>query len=270
MKIKQFALFGQPVELSPSPLIHKFFANSLGDAIDYEKIEVSPENFDSMVINFFKKGGSGLNITVPHKQAAFQLASSTTPAAVAAKAVNTLWISQGVIHGDNTDGVGFIRDCSNKQITIKQKKILILGAGGAVRGILAPLMEQHPASIRIANRSEEKAKSLVGELGKDNILTSCSLDNICHTEFDIVINGLSLDTFPTGLEFNLSNEATYYDLKYGRAAQSCINWAAKRDFHLISDGWGMLIRQAAESYRIWQQQSPDPEPLITNPLLVTS
>jgi len=268
--INKYALFGKPITLSPSPAIHQYFANTLADSIDYHKVEISVADFEDAVIKFFKQGGSGLNITVPHKQSAYELADVTTTAAKNAKAVNTLWKVNGKIFGDNTDGIGFIKDCTEKNIVLSEKKVLILGAGGAVRGILGPLLEHLPAQVVIANRTQQKARNLAEDFSAYKQLSICPLDAISDINFDLVINALSLHYFPDDLNFKLQNPSTYYDLKYAEAAESGINWASQQSFTLITDGWGMLLKQAAESYFIWQHKLPITEPLISNPLLLTN
>jgi shikimate dehydrogenase len=265
----RFALLGQPVELSLSPQIHKHFAESFNQQLIYDKIEVTNQQFNQAVCSFFKDGGKGLNITVPHKQAAYQLAQVVSTAAEQAKAVNTLWMEDGVLKGDNTDGIGFINDCLAKRIQLQHKKILILGAGGAVRGILAPIVEQNPSQIVIANRTIEKAQLLSQSFSSDVEISATELAQIPNQKFEIVINGLSMQIFPEDLNINLEEDAKYYDLKYGSAAESGVNWAANHSFNQITDGWGMLVRQAAQSYYLWHNQLPSVKGLIHNPVSIS-
>ncbi len=268
MTCPEYALFGQPVELSVSPQIHQFFAESLNQKIKYRKYEISGEEFEKAVKSFFAKGGKGLNITVPHKQAAFQMADVVSKAAKQAGAANTLWKINGLIHADNTDGRGFINDLLQKKISVKNQSIIVVGAGGAVRGLLGPLLEKQPQQIVIANRTIEKANQLISNFSVTKQLRTCLLSDIPATKFDLVINGISLHKIPNSLKFELKKDAVYYDLKYGTAAESSINWTAGKGFKTICDGWGMLVRQAAESYCIWQGAMPDPQVLIDNPELL--
>ncbi len=259
MSTPKYALFGQPVALSPSPQIHQQFAESLGEQIQYDKFEISEENFPQAVADFFNQGGLGLNITVPHKQTAFDMADMVSTTAQQAGAANTLWMIDGRLHADNTDGKGFIKDLQQKNISVKNKTVLILGAGGAVRGILGPLLLQSPEKIILVNRSEEKASTLSKQFSKMGDVIPCSLSDSSNYPVDIVINGLSLHQFPQALIFNLNKNSSYYDLKYGKAATSGIDWASQQQFKIICDGWGMLLRQAAESYFIWRGKKPDVE-----------
>jgi len=269
MNKDKYALLGKPVELSPSPQIHQSFAASLGEQIVYHKIEVEKEQFGEVISSFFREGGKGLNITVPYKQDAYLLAEVKTVAAEQAKAVNTLWIEKGKLHGDNTDGIGFIKDCIAKEIQIQQKKVLVLGAGGAVRGILAPLLEQNPSKIIIANRTIENAEQLVSDFASLGEITASELSKIPNQKVDVIINGLALHDFPSELQIFAKEDASYYDLKYGQAAESGVNWAVEHSINHIFDGWGMLVRQAAQSYFIWRHQLPSINELIENPSVIS-
>lgn len=256
MNVDRYALFGHPVALSLSPRIHQQFAQSLGETIIYNKEVVFPEHFSLAVCNFFEKGGSGLNITVPHKESAYRLADKVSEDAAIAAAANTLWIKDNKIHADNTDGRGFIQDLSRQKIKLKNKTIMILGAGGAVRGILAPLLKQNPKQLFIVNRTLKKVEQLVEDFSNLGKISALSMEEIHRQPIDLLINGISLHQIPID-KINLKPRANYYDLKYSKAAEASLLWAEEQGFNKISDGWGMLVSQAAESYKIWRGKMPD-------------
>ena len=192
--IDEYAVAGYPVDHSLSPKIHKSFAQQTGEAISYGLLSIAPTLFEESVKKFAESGGKGLNITLPYKEAAFELASELGPEATKAKAVNTLTIlSPKNIRGDNTDGIGFMRDLTkNNGVSLREKHILILGAGGAARGILPPLMNSSLGSLTLANRTVEKANRLVQLLNAKNKITVCSIAQLANAQTpDIVINATS-------------------------------------------------------------------------------
>ncbi len=255
MDIDRYALFGHPVALSLSPKIHQQFADSLQQYLVYDKVDVLAEDFLLAVSQFFESGGKGLNITVPHKESAFLLADVVSENAKIAGAANTLWMKNFQIYADNTDGIGFIEDIERLQVTLKNKKILVLGAGGAVRGILAPLLKHDPEQVVIHNRTHAKAQQLVDKFSQFGQVTAATMAQLTTFKFDMIINGLSLHQFPD-IPLNINTDAAYYDLKYGNSAESGICWAQDQGFNIIADGWGMLVSQAGASYNIWHQTKP--------------
>ncbi len=256
MSPDHYALFGHPVELSLSPEIHLHFADSLGESLMYLKKDILPDNFTMEVSHFFEHGGKGLNITLPHKEAAFRLADEVSEDAAIAGAANTLWLNNHKIHADNTDGRGFIQDLLRLDIPLEHQSILISGAGGAVRGILAPLLKQNPGKVFIANRTLEKAEQLARDFNHLGPVCALPLDIVHLQSTDLLINGISLQQAPS-LNPRLNSQASYYDIKYGKAAEASLLWAKERGFNKICDGWGMLVSQAAESYKIWRGKMPD-------------
>jgi shikimate dehydrogenase len=257
--IDNYAVFGNPVAHSKSPLIHAAFAKQTEQNLTYSAECVALDGFARQVGDFFKKGGKGLNVTVPFKLEAFALARSRTERAEIAGAINTLWIGKcGTLSGDNTDGVGLLRDITiNQAFDIKGKKILILGAGGAVRGIVSPLLSAHPQQIIIANRTLSKAAELAAFDPK--IMQSCGFDDLNGETFDLIINGVSsglhgeMPTLPNNL---LKNNSLAYDMLYGDRKTPFMKWAENQNVKTV-DGVGMLVEQAAEAFFIWRGIRPE-------------
>lgn len=257
-EMNYYAVFGNPIAHSKSPQIHRAFAEQTGERIHYDKQLVPPGQFGYAVEQFFRSG-KGLNVTVPFKLEAFELADELTERARAAGAVNTLKkLDDGRILGDNTDGCGMLRDITvNLGWQIKDKKVLVLGAGGAVRGVLLPLLQENPASVVIANRTQSKAQDLV-ELFNSPVLSSAALDDLPRG-FDVVINGSSAGLsgeapdLPEGL---LAENACCYDMVYGKELTPFLTWA-KNHGAQVADGLGMLVEQAAESFYLWRGVRPE-------------
>ncbi len=262
-KADRYAVVGHPVEHSRSPMIHQFFARQTGENMTYELLGASPEEFEIAVRGFGAAGGKGLNVTVPHKQAAFSLATERGVAAERARAVNTLTFKPGgAIRGDNTDGIGFMRDLTtNQKQDIAAKRVLILGAGGATRGILAPLLDAEPAAIMLANRTLERAEELVEEFQTDRNLTACRFDDLDDSvPFDLVVNATSAGVCGENPPFPPScvgSVSFCYDLAYGLKGTPFVAWARKHGARKAVQGWGMLVEQAAESFQIWRGKRPD-------------
>lgn len=257
-EMNYYAVFGNPIAHSKSPQIHRAFAEQTGERIHYDKQLVPPGQFGYAVEQFFRTG-KGLNVTVPFKLEAFELADELTERARAAGAVNTLKkLDDGRILGDNTDGVGMIRDITvNLGWQLKDKNVLILGAGGAVRGVLLPLLQENPVRVVIANRTQSKAQALV-ELFNSPILSSCALDEI-PAGFDIVINGSSAGLAGEAPDLNpaiLNEGACCYDMVYGKELTPFLKWAEKHNAK-VADGLGMLVEQAAESFYLWRGVRPE-------------
>jgi shikimate dehydrogenase len=259
-----YAVFGNPISHSLSPFIHQEFAKQTNQEIDYLKIEVPPDQFTEHVQAFKKAHGKGLNITAPFKQQAFELATIHTDRAKQARAVNTIkFLSNGEILGDNTDGIGFIRDLlEHHHVYLKDQKILLLGAGGAARGILSYLLEQQPQLLTIANRTLQKAIELADEFHSFGNITSTSFEALTNG-FDLLINATS--TWLSQVQFSLasiiSSSLFCYDLKYGKETQF-LNWAKAHGSIKMADGIGMLVEQAAESFFLWRGVRPQTIPVI--------
>ncbi|WP_405235237.1 shikimate dehydrogenase [Lentisalinibacter orientalis] len=258
----RYGVVGYPVSHSRSPIIHRVFAQQTGQHLTYELLEVPPAELESAIRTFQRQGGRGLNITVPHKSEAVRLADELSDAARMAGAVNTLSISSDAIRGDNTDGVGLVRDLrKNHRVAIEGARILILGAGGATRGIMAPLLEEEPTTITLANRTVSKAQALANHFGSMGAVQACRFDDIVEdVDYDLVINatsaGLRGETlpFPAGI---VTAETVCYDLSYGTGDTPFTRWARSRGARRAIVGWGMLVEQAAESFYIWRGVRPD-------------
>lgn len=263
----RFAVFGNPIKHSRSPLIHAAFAQQCELRLEYRAVRVELDDFTRAVSAFFDGGGQGLNITVPFKEQAAALATELTPRAARASAVNTLWRdAEGALHGDTTDGVGLVRDMvANLGWRIQGQRVLIVGAGGAVRGVLEPLMRELPASVHIVNRTIERAETLAREFGVLGKLTAGGYEELADRQFDLVINansaGLSGEA-PVLSAGILSERCCCYDLLYGAEPTSFMRWAAQNAAWAVSDGLGMLVEQAAEAFYVWHRQRPETQPVI--------
>jgi shikimate dehydrogenase len=266
----KYAVFGNPIAHSKSPDIHRQFAEQTGQDLSYTKQLVAEDGFEAAAKEFFANGGKGLNITVPFKQDAYAYVARTTPRARRAGAVNTLTLeADGTILGDTTDGVGLVGDIvHNLGWEIRHKKVLILGAGGAVRGVLEPLLEQQPQHVVIANRTVDKALQLAKGFAEFGYLLGCGFDMLGEQQFDLVINGTSaslqgdLPPLPDSL-IDPDAGTACYDMLYGAEPTPFMQWAAERGA-LVSDGLGMLVGQAAESFGLWRGVRPETAPVIAN------
>jgi len=267
-KTDRYAVVGHPVRHSRSPMIHQLFARQTGQNISYETIDASAAEFEVAVRGFGAAGGKGLNITLPHKERAFELATDCSAPASRACAVNTLTFKTGgVIRGDNTDGSGFLRDITvNQGQDVGGKRVLIFGAGGATRGILAPLLDAQPASIVLANRTVERAAALIGQFASPDELSSCALADLPELgPFDIVVNATSAGVRGENLPFPescLASTSFCYDLAYGLGGTPFVTWARDHGAGAAVQGWGMLVEQAAESFQIWRGVRPETQPIL--------
>ena len=263
----RYAVMGDPVSHSRSPAIHKAFARQTGEDLDYEAIPVSAGRFQEALEAFREKGGRGLNITLPFKEEAFRLAHEVTDRGRRAGAVNTLWFdATGGIHGDNTDGLGLVRDLvSNLGCELEGKRLLIVGAGGATRGIIGPLLERYPERIVIANRTESRARDVADVFKDSGPVAGCGLDEVAGNRFDLVINATSasiagkVPALPGAI---FGADGWGYDLMYGREPTAFMKWAERNGAAHVADGLGMLVEQASESFRIWRGVRPDTRPVI--------
>lgn len=267
--LSQYAVFGNPIAQSLSPLIHQAFAKQCNQPIEYQRQLVELGKFEAAASQFFNAGGEGLNITAPFKLDAFQFADQLSERAKRAGAVNTLIAEHSKIKGDNTDGHGLLTDIQNNlQWNIAAGRVLILGAGGAVRGILEPLIAAIPASIVIANRTTEKAQTLVQLFEEyaqsESVELSAQDFESLSGHFDIIINGtsasLSGESLPIGVD-NFDN-VLCYDMMYAKAPTPFLQLAAKHGAKSVADGLGMLVEQAAESFYLWRGVRPDTAALI--------
>lgn len=256
--LKQFAVIGNPIEHSRSPELHHAFAKKMGIELNYTKRLAPLDGFKDSVHTFFAEGGKGMNVTVPFKEQAFAECQVLTERAQTAKAVNTLWMENGVLHGDNTDGQGLVDAIQALGWTLKQSRILILGAGGATRGVIYPLVQAGAKSIVIANRTLARATQLVDDLKyavSGTELSAIALDQLSG-DFDLVINATSASLsgdaliLPEDLHFQYA-----YEMAYGKPS-TFLDQAKKRGC-ATSDGFGMLVGQAIEAFAIWHDVRPE-------------
>jgi len=261
-----YAVFGNPIQQSKSPQIHSLFAAQFALDLLYTRKEVPLDGFDVAADTFFQSGGKGLNITTPFKQEAYSFANQLTARARRAGAVNTLAVGEsGEIVGDTTDGVGFVRDlCENLGWQLSDKRLLIIGAGGAVRGVLEAILGEKPAELVVANRTASKAESLAKGFVDFGNIEGLGLDRLADRCFDLVINGTSASL--TGdsvmLPSTIFADASYcYDMAYAPEPTPFLTWAMPFCAS-ASDGLGMLVEQAAESFHIWTKKRPNTEPVI--------
>jgi shikimate dehydrogenase len=263
----RYAVIGHPVAHSLSPRIHALFAAQTGERLSYERIDATPERFADSVHEFLAGGGSGLNVTLPHKQAARALCSHLTGRARRAAAVNTLKAgTDGTLLGDNTDGAGLVRDLRiNLQLSIAGQHLLLIGAGGAVRGVLGPLLAEQPAGILIANRTASRAAELAAEFSDDAIKVRGSGLDLMDENFDLIINGTSaslageLPSLPRGLA---RAGTVCYDMAYGHEETVFVRWARSQGVAMAVMGLGMLVEQAAESFLLWRGVRPETLPVL--------
>lgn len=262
-----YAVIGNPIEHSKSPMIHTAFAKQLDDNIEYTKILGDMEDFPGDVRDFLSTGGKGLNVTVPFKEKAFHFADKLTVRAETAGAVNTLARqADGSCLGDNTDGVGLVTDLScNHLFNFAGSRILLLGAGGASRGVIKPLLEQGPTQVCIANRTIAKAEQLVADLDHPENVQTCGFDAIGDQAFDLIINATAaglVNEVPPIPDSCLSDGGWTYDMMYSAEPTAFVRWGQAHGAAKALDGLGMLVEQAAESFFIWRGQRPDTETVI--------
>lgn len=264
-----YAVVGNPISHSKSPRIHSLFASQTGEQLEYTAIQAPEDGFSDAVTGFFQRGGKGLNVTVPFKEQAWKLADQRTERAELAGAANTLYMSsEGLLTADNTDGKGLVTDLTeNHCVTLAGRNILVLGAGGAVRGVLGPLLAEKPLSVVIANRTVAKAEALLAlfePVAEQTRLEACGFEQLTEP-FDVIINGTSAslkgDLPP--ISANVIGAGTVvYDMMYSLQTTTFNQWALDQGATLVFDGLGMLVEQAAESFRIWRGVSPETRPVI--------
>ncbi len=263
----RYAIIGQPVAQSRSPFIHAEFAKQTGQAIQYDRIEASPAALAATVADFFLQGGRGLNVTAPHKETTVRLASTLTERARLAGAVNTLArLDDGTILGDNTDGPGLIRDLTiNQQVALAGQRVLLIGAGGAARGVMAPLLEQRPAELVVVNRTAERATQLAERFTSLGPVRAAELSHVSTQPYHLIIHATAAGF--TGetpkLSPSLLAAATFcYDMAYAMTETPFVYWARQSGCRRVSMGLGMLVEQAAESFQIWRGVRPDTSHLL--------
>lgn len=263
----RYAVFGNPIKQSKSPLIHQAFAEQCQQSMLYRAVRVELDGFLKAANSFFEGGGKGLNITVPFKPEAFEFAGRLSDRAMRAGAVNTLTMAaDGIVEGDNTDGIGLVRDMiANLGWALQDRRVLILGAGGAARGVLEPLLRERPQSLLIVNRTADKAEQIAAEFSDIAAVEGGGYELIGERQFDLVVNatsaGLSgeMPDLPSGL---LTERSCCYDMVYGSEPTPFMRWSAHHAAWAVSDGLGMLVEQAAQSFYIWRRMRPETRPVI--------
>jgi shikimate dehydrogenase len=262
----RYGVFGNPIGHSKSPLIHGLFAAQTGEQLSYEALLAPLEDFPGFAPRVFA-AGRGAQVTVPLKEQAFALADNLTPRARRAGAVNTLKkLDDGSLLGDNTDGAGLVRDLTaNAGVTLKGKRILLLGAGGAVRGVLEPLLAEQPAALVIANRTVAKAEQLVHEFADLGPVVASGFDWI-DAPVDLIINGTSASLAgelpPIAPSLIQPGHTVCYDMMYAKEPTAFNRWAAEHGAARCLDGLGMLVEQAAEAFQLWRGVRPDSAPVL--------
>jgi shikimate dehydrogenase len=260
----RYVVIGNPIEHSKSPAIHTQFALQTQQALRYERLLVALDGFDAAIKNLVASGVRGANVTLPFKLDAYHIATDVTPRARAAGAVNTLKFEDNKIIGDNTDGVGLVRDIvMNAGISLQGRRILLLGAGGAARGVILPLLSELPAELVIANRTVQKAQDLLAQFHGHLVALSASSFADLSGEFDVVINATSAsfsDSLPNISSSLFNGKSFIYDMMYGAKPTHFMQWAAEKKA-TVRDGLGMLVEQAAESFEIWRGVRPDTAPV---------
>ena len=276
----KLAVIGKPIGHSKSPEIHQHFANQFDEKIEFRKDEVTPETLETWLADFFSDDGKGVSITLPLKEAALNYADEISDRARLASACNVIYAKDEKLFADCTDGFGLIKDLEeNLKVSLKDKKILILGAGGAARGIIPSIIEKDPASLKIANRTESKALLLKEDLegkvdlnGKSSIFEAGGLtdDFLLADSYDLIINSTAVSTqagksleLPKAL-FASINFA--YDLFYSAEETLFMQESLENGVEKVSDGWGMLVEQGAESFRLWTNLIPDTSRLLEKPI----
>ncbi len=258
----RYAVFGNPIKQSKSPAIHAMFAQQCSQHMLYRAVRVELDGFAPAASNFFDGGGAGLNVTVPFKREAFEYANRLSERAARAGAVNTLTrASDGAIEGDNTDGVGLVRDLTaNLGWAVQGLRVLLIGAGGAARGVLEPLLRERPQELLVVNRTGARAAQLAAEFADIGPLEGGAYELIGARQFDLVINATSagltgaMPELPGSL---LTERSCCYDMVYGAEPTAFMRWSAHHAAWAVADGLGMLIEQAAESFYIWRNVRPE-------------
>ncbi len=268
--IDRYAVIGNPIAHSKSPLIHRLFAGQTAQTLSYEAMLAPLDGFAACLASFWRDGGRGANITIPFKLEAYALADQLTPRAAAAGAVNTLMLQPQGVLGDNTDGAGLVRDLEqNLGCQLAGARILLLGAGGAARGAILPLLERQPARLMIANRSTDKAIALADRfnpMAGSTSLGAGGFADVSGEQFDLVINATAASLaaqappLPAGC---YAADATAYDMMYGSEPTIFLQAALNQGASRVADGLGMLVEQAAESFALWRGVLPDTAAVLT-------
>jgi shikimate dehydrogenase len=261
-----YGLFGYPVHHSWSPFIHGMFARQTRQDMTYRLFESPPERFRSEVLTFLGGEGRGANVTLPHKQAATELVNELTPRAQMADAINTIARLDGRLLGDNTDGAGLLADLtSNLGLAWSSPRILLLGAGGAARGVIGPLCSLKPCELVIASRTAARAEEIAEAFDDLGPVRGCEFSQLENDSFDLVVNATSaslrgeVPLIPIGV---VGSTTTCYDMAYGVGDTAFVAWAKRLGAGRTEQGWGMLVEQAAEAFELWRGVRPDTAPVL--------
>ncbi len=260
--IDRYAVIGNPIEHSKSPDIHLLFADQTGERLSYEKILTDKDNFSQVITKFFTNGGKGMNVTVPFKNDACEFVDELTEYAKHAGAVNTIYKNEsGNFIGANTDGIGLLRDLKKiLRLQLLNKKILVIGAGGATQGIVEPLLKENPSELIIANRTVSKAEAITEQFKSFGKISSCSLTEIPKHSFDLVVHATSAGLQGNKVELPaeiIGSNTCCYDLSYSDQDTPFMQWAKNHNAGKVVDGFGMLLEQAAEAFYLWRGKRPD-------------
>lgn len=263
----RYAVMGYPIAHSKSPFIHAEFAAQTGERLRYEAILVEPGTFSEAVAAFQETGGRGLNVTLPFKEEAFAIADTASERATRAGAANTLGFEPaGRCWADNTDGVGLIRDLrDNHGVELHDRRVLLLGAGGAARGVVAPLLEANPACVAIANRTHARAVELARRFAAEGPVSAVALGSVGRRAFDVLINATSASLqgqIPDVPGTAVAKGGCCYDMMYAAEPTPFVRWARESGARLCVDGLGMLVEQAAESFFLWRGVRPHTRAVI--------
>jgi shikimate dehydrogenase len=261
-----YAVIGNPIAHSKSPMIHAEFSRQTGQDIRYEAILAPVDAFTATIASFRRRGGKGANVTIPFKLEACEISDHLTERAAAAQAVNMLVFGPEGIAGDNTDGAGLVRDITvNLEFLIKARRVLLMGAGGAARGVILPLLEHEPRILAIANRTKRKACELQQQFSRNGNIISGDYADLAGEKFDLVINATSaslhgeLPALPANI---FAGGSLAYDMMYGNGHTPFLQYARQQGVTHLADGIGMLVEQAAESFFLWRGIRPKTAPVI--------
>ncbi|WP_281559018.1 shikimate dehydrogenase [Thalassomonas sp. RHCl1] len=260
----QYRVFGNPIKHSRSPYIHQAFAKETAQELTYQTQLIELDAFEQDIKAFARAGGKGGNVTVPFKEQALALCDQVSKRAALAGAVNTLSFSDGQILGDNTDGVGLVKDLLANKVPLNNSRILLIGAGGAAKGVVLPLLEQQPQQLVIANRTLSKAEQIC-QLVSDSRLTCCTFEQTNNYDFDVIINATSASLdghLPAVPETVIAGAEVCYDMVYAKQLTPFLLWAKEAGANKVIDGLGMLVAQAAESFNIWRGVMPSTDEVL--------
>lgn len=261
----KYAVIGNPIEHSLSPEIHTAFAKQTQQALSYEKIEAPLNLFEKTVETFLKQGGLGCNVTIPFKQIAYDLVDTLDISAKSCGAVNTIAVKNKQLIGYNTDGAGLLLDLTkNLNIVLSTKRILLIGAGGAAKGVLPNLLQEQPKALVLVNRTISKAEAIISECQHSHV-SACGFEDLIDQHFDLVINATSssLDEIDLPLPSTIfSEEALSYDMLYSQRETRFLQWSRRMGAKKLADGFGMLVEQAALAFNIWRGVRPDTKVVI--------